>query len=87
MKDFFFKNLNSGKFKAKHTKVEVFEKSEYNFKRLSDHYRTKKFILNGMRHKVLDGKNANADTIKTEIFATESIFGSGKKRLFFPQLN
>ena len=47
----------------------------------------KKFILNGMRHKVLDGKNANADTIKTEIFATESIFGSGKKRLFFLQLN
>ena len=47
----------------------------------------RKLILNGMRHKVLDGKNANADTIQTEIFATESIAGSGKKRLFFPQLN
>ena len=40
-----------------------------------------------MRHKVLDGKNANADTIQTEIFATESFTGSGKKRLCFPQLN
>ena len=47
----------------------------------------KKFILNGMRHKVLDRKNGNADTIKMEFFATESKFGSGKKRLFFLQLN
>ena len=47
----------------------------------------RKLILNGMRHKVLDGKNANADTIQTEIIATESIFGSGKKLVCFPQLN
>ena len=40
-----------------------------------------------MRHKVLDRRNGNADTIKMEFFATESIFGSGKKRLFFVQLN
>ena len=43
--------------------------------------------MNGMRHKVLDRKNGNADTIKMEFFATESNFGSGKKRLFFLQLN
>ena len=47
----------------------------------------KKLTLNGMRHKVVDGRNANADTIQTEIFATESITGSGKKLLFFLQLN
>ena len=40
-----------------------------------------------MRHKVLDRRNGNADTIKMEIFATESVFGSGKKRLFFQHLN
>ena len=47
----------------------------------------KNLIPNGMRHKVLDGKNANADTIQTETFATESIIGSGKERPFLPQLN